>query len=392
METKNQKPLIGRKTSRRITSLRFLLAVFVVFIHNNFTAKSIAEIFQDTSVQTAFCQNAFGKWTQLFISDGIAWCAVPLFFLFAAYLAARKDDSYPVMLRKKAKSLLLPFVLWTGLYVFFYGGIKLLVLRIAPQFILNPNETVLSWTAADWLHKILGYNAEKIDPGLQNIPSSLPELTVQFWFVRDLLILFALSPILKCLIRKFPASFLALVCVPFFADVPGVLFVRTDALLFFCLGTYWGIYDIPLFERIDRISWAEVAVLFALTFVFGNMFDGEKNVMRQFMVIFSCVLMLKCSALIERNERAFAAAEYLAPMSFWLFAVHNPLLNGFLVKLWLHFFPMTTPARCLAEYFCVNILTVVLGTASGLLLRKICPPLFSVLNGGRKDSNGASQM
>ena len=373
---------VPAETSRRITSLRFLLAVFVVFIHNNFTAKSVAEIFQDTGVPIAFNQSAAGKWTQLFISDGIARCAVPLFFLFAAYLAARKDDSYPVMLRKKAKSLLLPFVLWTGLYVFFYGGIKLLVLRIAPQFILNPNETVLSWTAADWLHKILGYNAEKIDPGLQNIPSSLPELTVQFWFVRDLLILFALSPILRRLIRKFPAGFLALVCAPFFADVPGVLFVRTDALLFFCLGTYWGIYGIPLFEHIDRISWAEVAVLFALTFVFGNMLD--KNVMWQFMVIFSCVLMLKCSALIERNERAFAAAEYLAPMSFWLFAVHNPLLNSFLVKMWLHFFPMTTPARCLAEYFGVTVIVIAFGTASGLLLRKICPPLFSVLNGGRK--------
>lgn len=165
---------------------------------------------------------------------------------------------------------------------------------------------------------------------------------------------------------------------------PGVLFVRTDALLFFCLGTYWGIYDIPLFEHIDRISWAEVAVLFALTFLFANMFDGDTNVMWQFMVIFSCVLMLKCSALIERNERAFAAAEYLAPVSFWLFAVHNPLLNGFFVKVWLYFLPMTTPARCLAEYFCVNILTVAFGTASGLLLHKICPPVFSVLNGGRK--------
>ena len=106
METQTSKPLVEREISRRITSLRFLLAVFVVFIHNNFTAKRVAEIFQDTGVQTAFCQNAFGKWIQMFISQGIARCAVPLFFLFAAYLAARKEDSYPVMLRKKAKTFL----------------------------------------------------------------------------------------------------------------------------------------------------------------------------------------------------------------------------------------------------------------------------------------------
>ena len=102
------------------------------------------------------------------------------------------------------------------------------------------------------------------------------------------------------------------------------------------------------------------------------------------MVLATCLVMLKCSALIERNEWAFAAAKYLAPVSFWLFAVHEPFLMGGVRSVWLKLLPMTTPARCLAEYFCVNILTVVLGTASGLLLRKICPPLFSVLNGGRK--------
>lgn len=35
--------LIDGETSRRITSLRFLLIVLVVFIHNNFTAENLAE-------------------------------------------------------------------------------------------------------------------------------------------------------------------------------------------------------------------------------------------------------------------------------------------------------------------------------------------------------------
>lgn len=35
--------LIDAQTSHRITSLRFLLAVLVVFIHNNFTAENLAK-------------------------------------------------------------------------------------------------------------------------------------------------------------------------------------------------------------------------------------------------------------------------------------------------------------------------------------------------------------
>ena len=377
MEAQNQKPLIARETSRRITSLRFLLAIFVVFIHNNFTAKSVAEIFQDTGVQTAFCQNALGKWIQLFISGGIARCAVPLFFLFAAYLQFKKGDSYGTLLRKKARSLVLPFFLWPVLNIALFVGMKLAVARIVPGLLAQPDVIPqFSWTAADWLHAFFGY--EDMENG-----RTFGGYLGQMWFVRDLFILIVLSPLLRCVARSFPVCTVVAVSFFYFCDVRPLI-VAEQALFYYMLGFFWAEYDVPLFEIAERIKWRALIPLYLALWLATWLVFGEYSQCYWFMVLAACLIMLKCAALIERNERAFAAAEYLAPMSFWLFAVHNPLLNGFLVKLWLHFFPMTTPARCLAEYFCVNILTVVLGTASGLLLRKICPPLFSVLNGGRK--------
>ena len=139
---------ISEDTSKRITALRFLLIVFVVFIHNNFTTKTIAEEFEKTGVLTLFKPNAFSEWTQLFISQGIARCAVPLFFLFAAYLQAKKNDTYPTLLKKRAKSLLLPFVIWTAIYAFYFAGLKLIILKVAPQFIKTPENTALNWTAS----------------------------------------------------------------------------------------------------------------------------------------------------------------------------------------------------------------------------------------------------
>ncbi len=35
--------LVDEETSRRITSLRYILIVLVVFIHNNFTAENLAD-------------------------------------------------------------------------------------------------------------------------------------------------------------------------------------------------------------------------------------------------------------------------------------------------------------------------------------------------------------
>ena len=85
-----QVEIIPKETSMRITSLRFLLAIFVVFIHNNFTVEYIAQLVEHGAEEIYFKPNIVSEWIQLVITQGITQCAVPLFFLFAAYLQARK--------------------------------------------------------------------------------------------------------------------------------------------------------------------------------------------------------------------------------------------------------------------------------------------------------------
>lgn len=370
MEMQSRK--IDETTSKRITALRFLLMIFVVFIHNNFTAKSIAEILENGEIAPLFNQGVVGKWIQLFISDGIGRGAVPLFFLFAAYLQTKKDDRYPILLKKKAKSLLLPFVLWTAFYVFIYGGIKLIVLQVLPQFVSHPDNTIFTWSAADWFHKILGYN--KTD--------SIPELTFQFWFLRDLMILTAISPILKFFIRKYPASFLF--ALSFIYVIPlRAYFVETQALFYYSLGLYWGMYDIPLFEKIDKIGWAESIIVFLLSFFITWRFFKAGSTVYWLMVLAACVVLLKFSGVIAVHDKVFKTASYLAVFSFFLFAAHAPAFQRGLQGIWLRFFPMKNQFFCIFEYFGVNILTILIGTGAGIGLRKAFPRFFGLITGGR---------
>ena len=88
-----QKTEISDATSKGITSLRYLLSVLIVFAHNNFTVADIAEKFTDPAARPIFVQNEFGRWLQFFISIGIANCAVPLFFLFSAFLQAKRNGN-----------------------------------------------------------------------------------------------------------------------------------------------------------------------------------------------------------------------------------------------------------------------------------------------------------
>ena len=75
--------MISEETSKRITSLRFLLAVFVVFIHNT--------ISQEMAVENSYVYNnsTTGVWIQNIIAFFTA-SAVPLFLLFAGYLQVKK--------------------------------------------------------------------------------------------------------------------------------------------------------------------------------------------------------------------------------------------------------------------------------------------------------------
>ena len=101
------------------------------------------------------------------------------------------------------------------------------------------------------------------------------------------------------------------------------------------------------------------------------------------MVLFSALIFLKLSGSISRNQKPFNLAEKFSPFSFFLFAVHMPFLLACVQNLWLRFLPMKNPVFCLLEYFGANIVIVALGTFAGVILRKICPMLFGILNGGR---------
>ena len=365
--------IIPEETSKRITSLRFLLAMLVVFIHNNYTKESIAKRVEEGLPNTLFCPNLFTEWVQLFISQGIARCAVPLFFIFAAYLQVKKSDKYNVLLLKRFKTIFLPFLLWTCIYLLYYGFVKLLILKIAPSMIHNPDKTILNWTITDWIHNIL----------YRERAASLPKLAYQLWFLRDLMILIIISPILNLFVKKFKYGFLFFICVLYVIPFK-VYFVINSAYFFYVIGLYFGNYNWNVIEKIDNMKWIECLFLVLVSIFVTHFFFGLDSNMHNLMVISVCIFMLKVSKIIISKQKLYNLASYLSGFSFFLYAIHTPVLNDYITRGWLHVFPIKNSFYCLFEYFGVTILTIIIGTLIGIVLKKICPPLFSILNGGRR--------
>ena len=376
MEVNTMQTEIPEDTSRRITSLRFLLAMLVVFIHNQLTSEGFLQGNDIHGAVKVLNQSAFGAWVEEFISKGLAAAAVPLFFCFSAYLQAKKDDAYPVLLKKKTRTLFIPFVLWTGIYFFCTSGLKYILSLCMPSLFNKPEQTIALWTVSDWIYELLGY---KFSGGLQVYP--MPN-AVQLWFVRDLIILTVCSPLLVRIIKKVPVLFFCVVSAFLFLSID-LHIVQKQSLFFYITGLYWGMKDIPLFEEIDRIKWFEIVPLFIISFFMCEFFSADNSTTLWWMVLCCCGLFLKLSRVISENERLYAYAKYLAGFSFFLYAIHLPLLFRILQTVWLRFFPMENTFFCLLDYFMVAFLIIAVGTGLGILLRKICPPVFRLLNGGR---------
>lgn len=348
----------------------------VVFIHNDFTVESIAETVANGGQAIAFCPSPFGEWVQRLVSQGIARGAVPLFFLFAGYLQAKKNDSYGLLLKKRARSLLLPFALWMGLYAFVFSGAKLVIAQIAPSLVANPGTSALTYSASDWFHNFLGYKL-KSDGTFTN-----PGFAIQFWFVRDLLILVVLSPVFRYLLAKFPISTIALSGLAFLTPFP-VFFVNAQSLFFYLAGICWAFWDIRLFEKTDSIHWRDIILVFALSFSASEIFFGGDGPLHGSTVLAAAAALVKLSAIIARSPKYLATFTWLGGFSFFLFAIHAPILNQALQKIWIHFFPMENAFFALFEYFGVAFLDIALGTGIGMALKKIAPAVFNLLNGGR---------
>ena len=351
----NNNNLISEETSKRINSLRFLLAVLVVFKHNCYRL-----VFSST-YDVVFNQSNIGDWIQIFISYGLAHCAVPLFFLFAAFIQVKKADPYKILLKKKSKSLVIPYIIWISIYFFLY--------------VLTSKEIVNSrwWDIKNIIHYFFGFT---------EINGGAPLAAGQFWFVRDLIIFTVFSPFIIYFIKKM--RFLVILCFFIFAESITIKYAAKslEGLFFYTLGLYWGLYDFDLFKFVDRIKFWEILPIYFFTEIFINTKWPAGN---QIILLFSvCIIVLKLSKYLVSNENVYKKLSFLSNYSFFLYAIHMPIMLSLFQSLWIHIFPMKNTFFCLFEYFGVSFLIVFVGTLAGIVLKKFCRPIYNILNGGRK--------
>ncbi|TWU33370.1 acyltransferase family protein [Novipirellula artificiosorum] len=345
------------ETKQTFQVIGLLATVLVVAIHYQSAMPTSANV-HDAS---------YNQLLQGFLIGGVARVAVPLFAFAAGFFYFRSDDgsfkTYFNKLRQRCRTVLIPYLV--------IGGIAM-----------------LSWVS---VRSIEG------DP----VPFNLAELTwtwlvhppaEQMWFLRDLMVLVVIAPLLRMAVDKTGHAFVILVAMLWLSDwqpmpiVGGWYVLHTETLFFFTLGCA-AVHRVDLLERLGRAG-TFTAISMILVWIglliarimlqpnFDNWYVTEYDI--QSLLIQKCSILAGCLAIWSVGYRLRTPLlSRLSGAAFFVYLVHEFPLRAIVQR---------TAALLTSEptSFWMITPTVVLSCfVTALLFSRYAPSVFAFVTGGR---------
>ena len=372
--------------SKTISYLRFPLTVGVVFIHFD-----LSQGLDIGGITHGLNNPDWYYFIINLISGTLATIGIPLFFIISGFLFFyHKDlnrDVYKQKLQSRAKTLLVPFLLWNMIAILwqfkcflpgvssFYPPVEVQLspIRVLNTFI-NNNYGIFSSTQ----------NAEL---GGVIIPIDGP-----LWYVRDLIVMVLLSPIVYCLTKRTDFLFVAINGIAWFlsslylskdSSIEIYISMLITASFFFSCGAYYSINKENFVMRFRKMKYAPYLFVFiAITDVLTKGMQYNIYIHKAGILLGIVSVVLIASKLLENNR--VKVNKTLANSSFFIFALHYMIISniGKFSFIMLHV-PDNNPFAMLALYFGTCFVTILFCLGLYIILRRFTPRICNVLTGGR---------
>jgi peptidoglycan/LPS O-acetylase OafA/YrhL len=364
--------------SRTIELLRFPLTVFVVFIHAVGTPPLEAPNYADFGAMDFF------NVIRIMGSNVLTHTAVPCFFLisgFLYFLNLKKWDvrSYRQKTMRRFYTLLIPYVLWNLLSLAVRLGGCLLgnwIPGMGDAAFLNQCTAVnWLWDFEQWGFHTVNWLGEAV---IRSGPTNAP-----LWFLRDLICISLLSPLVYYYVRYTRHWGVLLLGLCYVSQVPHSLgAISITGVFFFTLGAYFSIHDINLIEWAHH--WSKSLGLIALTILpFAVYYNGGNTrvgfILLPFFIITAIPLLFRWGA--DCAKRGWTMPSLLSSSSFFIYALHSVLVLRLCIKVSEAIIPWDAPWAHLLRYFLLPALIVGCCVLCYALLQKFCPRILRLVTG-----------
>ena len=306
-------------------------------------------------------------WLRILVSRVITHVAVPIFYMISGYLffinVTRWDKStYAKKMQTRFKTLVIPYVCWNAFAIVLHIFIACLIyhepLSYIPDFLTRNGILMTFW----------------------NYASSGMPINQPLWFVRDLIVIVLLSPLLYLYLRKLHFLGVILLFFLYMTDTwPAITGFSIFSIFFFSIGAYMGIFKMDIVQellRFEKISYSlAIPLILLLTW-----FNGNDLLMVFFTVAGSCSAFCLTARLLKRHKSGIVGK--LQRTTFFIFAAHSRVIafSGLVLS---YVLPWNSPPSMIAKYLLSPLLTTTICIASYFILKRVAPRFLSIINGNR---------
>lgn len=356
---------ISSEQSKRLNIMKFLLSIFVVYIH-----AKVGEI----SLQSGRVVFELPKWFTYFsyvFSEVIPACAVSGFYFMSSLLLYKKEFKWGNNIKKRIKNILIPYFLMNTFWIAIFAVCQ--NIPFTRGFFGDENKLVANFTLNRWL-EVYGIG-------------SLYPLLYPLWFLRNLFVLSICACLIKKIIDLLPKLSLIAICYIFlfvsafpFGDFFYLL--KPLDLCMWCLGYFCVKFNWNL-NKFDRSKPFFVAFVFLFVL---RMITMDKDLGLASLLLYRISILVNLifwyswftSNINGRIQRMFLD---LSIYSFGIFIFHELSLT-FGMKIIAKIIGMDYRIQILEYLFLPSIIiAVVIGFCK--IFRKVVPSLYSLLVGDR---------
>ena len=333
-----------------LSNLRLPLILGVVFIHSNILIHF-----------TGNANEILGFEWFLKIWNQVLELCVPTFFLISGYLYFRNGFltrlSFIEKFRRRINTLIVPYLLWN------FIGFVLLMLKTTPQ--LSAMFPQYQHFFDYWPNIFIGFFA---------LPDGLYPFDMPLWFLRNLIIINCLTPIISLIFkyaRVWGLFLIGSLCVFDQLAAYGI----TASIWYFSIGATFALFC-PDLDVIRRYRWAFVV----LSFLF---FALELKWADRYLDILTCtfgaVFIIIIAQKVFNNGRQIW---HNAELIFFVYACHGLYCSVTTKIAYNALFPLTS-VRAFAAYFLALILNLSITLLIYFISKKCFPKFTRILTGSR---------
>jgi surface polysaccharide O-acyltransferase-like enzyme len=320
-----------------IRQLRLPMIVLVTFAH------SYGGVEEGFSLLTSEW-NTY-EFLRLLISQTLVKVAMPVFFIMSGYLFFANVDVwnfkvYKTKIWRRIKTLLIPYLIWNLLM-----AIKLKTFSWSMFWAYwEPAGVQIDWFGQEQL---------------MTAPANMP-----LWFLRDLMVVSLLTPIIYIILRKLGLWLMGLLTVLYlsgiYAFIPGL---SAYAVYFFTFGAFLSIRKMDLVASLKRVEIPAyvLSVLFAISMLLSYNTSVFSSLMLCFRLTGAIAVFCIASRFLSSADRRLPSL--VCDSAYFIYLAHYVFFFSFIDTVFFAIFATSIPALSLhyllVPFFKVAILSTI---------------------------------